>query len=123
MNKAIFPGFSYDRPLPALLVYVKPYLIGRAGVPAERTVFDAGSDLFESRQSMIEELPVTLAEIAFPFGVFIIPANPVFHTPTPADIEVSADKALVTEFLLVSGESSFFAISGKFLQRCIDDVA
>ena len=102
---------------------MEPYLIGRASVPAYRAVFDACRDLFESRQSMIEELPVTLTEIAFPFGVFIIPASPVFHTPTPADIEVLADKALVTEFLLVPGESSFFAIAGKFLQRRFENVA
>ena len=102
---------------------MEPYLIGRAGVPAYRAVFDTCRDLFESRQSMIEELPVTLTEIAFPFGVFIIPASPVFYTSAPADVEVPANKALVTKLLLVAGESSFFAIAGKFLQRRFENVA
>ena len=65
-------------------------------MPVERTVFYAGRDLLESRQSVIEELPVAFAEIAFSFAALIIPTDPVFQTTAAADIEVSAYEAFVT---------------------------
>ena len=92
-------------------------------MPAGRAVFNVCCDLFESRQSVIEELPVALTEIALSLFVFIIPAMPVFHTPAPADIKVPANEALITKFLLIAGKSSFIAITGKFFQRRFENVA
>ena len=92
-------------------------------MPANRTVFNVRCDLFESRQSVIEELPVAFAKITLSLFVFIIRAQSVFHTPAPADVEVPANKALVTKFLLFAGECSFFAIAGKLFQRRFENVA
>ena len=78
-----------------LLFDVKPYPVGRAGVPADRAAFYAGGDLLEPRNRIIEELLIAFAEIALSIVVFIIPAGPVFHTSAPADIEVPAYEAFV----------------------------
>ncbi len=79
-----------------LLLDAQPYLVGRTGVPADRTVFYAGRDLHEPRQRIIEELPVAFAEIALSFAALLIEAGSVFQTTAAADIEVSAYEAFVT---------------------------
>ncbi len=90
------PGFYLEPLFSQLLLDAQPYLVGRTCVPADRTVFYAGSDLLESWQSIIKELPVAFAEIAFSFAALLIPADSVFHTTAAADIEVSAYEAFVT---------------------------
>ena len=72
---------------------------------------------------MIEEKFIGLTEIAFSAIVFFIERSPVFHTATPADGQVSADKAFVAEVFLVSGKSSLFTAGGKFFYRRIEDIA
>ena len=66
-----------------LLLDAQPYSIGRTCVPADRAVFYADCDLFESRQCVIEELLVAFTEIALPCAAVVIPADPVFHAASP----------------------------------------
>ena len=84
-------------------------------MPSYRTIFYTGGNLLEPWYCVIEKLLVAFAEIAFSLAPIIAPAVSVFHTPTPADIEVPAYETLITEFLFVSGECSLFAVVGKFL--------
>ena len=65
-------------------------------MPADRAVFYGSRDLHEPRQSVIEEMLITFAEIILPTGLIFVQADSVFHTAAAADIEVSAYEAFVT---------------------------
>ena len=72
---------------------------------------------------MIEEPFISFTKVAFPAVIFFIERGPVFHTAAPTYAQVPADKALVAEVTLGSGESSLFSAGGKFFNRCLEDIA
>ena len=109
------PGFSDSLPFLLLLFDVQSYLFGRTGVSADRTVFYAGCDLLKSRHCIVEELPVTFAEIALSHTVVVVPAEPVFHASATAYIEMFAYETLITKVLFVPSEGSLFTVVGQFL--------
>jgi hypothetical protein len=92
-------------------------------VPAGRAVFDSCRDVHEPGHRVIEELLITFAEKTLSCVILIIPSCPVFHTATPADIEVLTNQAFVAEILFASCEGSFYAVGCEFLYRRLKDIA
>ena len=97
--------------------------LGAARMPAGGTVLYRCGKLDEPGDRVIEELLIAFAEIAFLCALAIIPAGSVFHTTTPADVQVSANEALGAECFLVSREGAFSLIAGELLNGRLKDVA
>ena len=91
--------------------------------PCSRFGSYLSGNLSKFRYRMIEELLISLTEVAFSAVIFFIERRPVLHTTAPTNGQVSADEAFVAEFLLVSGKSSLLTAGGKFFYRRLKDVA
>ncbi len=72
---------------------------------------------------MIKEALVALAEITFLAKVIPIKRCPVFHTATPTDCQVSADKTFITEIPLGPGKGPLFAAGCQLFYRGFKNVS
>ena len=84
-------------------------------MPAHRTGLDGSGYLSELRDRVIEELPITFAEIAWAVRLTGIQADPILHAAAATDIKISANKTGARKLFLIAGERSLFAAAGKFL--------
>ena len=87
--------------------------VSGTGVPGGGAVFYGGCQLHKSRDCMVEELFVTVAEIILAATVSVLSSS-IFHTSAAAYIEMTAEKALITKILLVAGEGALNTACGEF---------
>ena len=98
-----------------LLLNMQPDSVSRTGVSGSRTGVNSGCYLSKSRQCVIEEPLIALAEIAFPAAAVVVQTESIFHTTAAADVKVFAEEAFVGKILLGAGKGAFFTACSEFL--------